>query len=274
MSQRLNEKTSLIFGGGMPAEEVGNGAAIAIRLAEHGAAVVVVDKDRQAALRTQKIIRQAGGRCDIVEADVCVEAQIKEAVQVALGVSGCIDVLVNNVGIVTLGGPEELDVDDWDLAFRINVRSAFLACKHVLPGMKAARRGSIIQISSVASMRWGGTPFCAYTATKAALNALSQSVAMQYAAHGIRCNTIRLGMIDTPLVRAQLASTDPRGIESLLASRNALCPTGAMGTPWDAADTALFLASDASRYINGTNLIVDGGLHNQVMAPARARQQN
>lgn len=271
MPTRLNEKTALIFGGGMPAEAVGNGAAIAIQVAQHGAAVVVVDKDLQAAARTRQVIRNAGGRCEIVEADVCVEAQIREAVQIALDVNGCIDVLVNNVGIVTLGGPEELDVDDWDQAFRINVRSAFLACKHVLPGMKAAGRGSIIQISSVASMRWGGTPFCAYTASKAALNALGQSVAMQYASHGIRSNNILLGLIDTPLVRQQLGTTDPRGIDSLLAARNALCPTGAMGTAWDAADAAVFLASDESRYINGTDLIVDGGLHNQVLATSRAR---
>jgi NAD(P)-dependent dehydrogenase (short-subunit alcohol dehydrogenase family) len=271
MSLRLNEKTALVFGGGMPVEAVGNGAAIAIRLAEHGAAVVVVDKDVQAAARTQQVIEAAGGRCVIVAADVCVEPQIKEAVQVALGVSGRIDVLVNNVGVVTLGGPEELDVDGWDLAFRINVRSAFLAFKHVLPGMKAAGRGSIVQVSSVASLRWGGTPFCAYTASKAALNALGQSVAMQYAAHGIRSNNILLGLIDTPLVRQQLGTTDPRGIDSLLAARNALCPTGAMGTAWDAADAAVFLASDDSRYINGTDLIVDGGLHNQVLATARAR---
>lgn len=269
MSLRLNEKTALIFGGGMPPEAVGNGAAIALRLAGHGATVIVADKDGEAAARTRHSIRQAGGRCEIVEADVCVEEQIRAAVQVAFALHGRIDVLVNNVGIVTLGGPEEVDVDDWDQAFRVNVRSAFLACKHVLPVMKAAGRGSIIHISSVASMRWGGTPFCAYTATKAALNALGQSVAMQYAPYGIRCNNILLGLIDTPLVRQQLGTTDPQGIDSLLAARNALCPTGAMGTAWDAGEAALFLASDESRYINGTDLVVDGGLHNQVLPPRR-----
>jgi NAD(P)-dependent dehydrogenase (short-subunit alcohol dehydrogenase family) len=267
MAQRLKSKTALIFGAGTSASGIGNGAAIAIRMAEQGALVIAADKDLQAVLRTQSYIQGTGGRCEVMMADVCEENQIREATRFALDINGRVDVLVNNVGIVTLGGPEDIDAEDWDRAFEINVRSAFLTCKHVLPGMREARGGAIVNVSSLASIRWGGTPFCAYTASKAALNAFGQSVAMQYAALGIRCNTILLGLIDSPLVREQLVTSDPAGIAHLLAARNAMCPTGAMGTPWDAAEAAVFLASDEARYINGVELVVDGGLRNQVAAP-------
>jgi NAD(P)-dependent dehydrogenase (short-subunit alcohol dehydrogenase family) len=267
MAQRLKSKTALIFGAGTSASGIGNGAAIAICIAEQGAVVIAADKDLQALVRTQRYIQERGGRCEVVVADVRDENQIREATRFALAINGRVDVLVNNVGIVTLGGPEDVDAEDWDRAFEINVRSAFLTCKHVLPGMRDAGGGAIVNVSSLASIRWGGTPFCAYTASKAALNAFGQSVAMQYAAHGIRCNTILLGLIDSPLVREQLAASDPAGIAHLLAARNAMCPTGAMGTPWDAAEAAVFLASEEARYINGAEIVVDGGLRNQVAAP-------
>lgn len=177
---------------------------------------------------------------------------------------GRIDVLVNNVGIVPLGGPIDLSEDDWDRAFAVNVRSAFLACKHVLPHMLTAGRGSIVNISSVASVRSPSTSYCAYAASKAAMNGFSHSVATQYAGRGIRSNVVLLGMIDTPLVREQLAASHPEGLEDLIESRNRVSPTGAMGTVWDAAAAALFLASDESSYVNGSELAVDAGLHKRI----------
>lgn len=265
----LHSKTALVFGAGSSEFGPGNGAAIAIRMAQAGALVFAVDKNGDAARRTQRLVQEQGGRCEVVEADVCVESDIRLAVDAAKAANDTVDILVNNVGVVTFGGPEELKVEDWDRAFAINTRSAFLAFKYVLPLMSAAGKGAIVQVSSVASVRAGGsTPFCAYTASKAALNALGMAVAMQYAAQGIRCNTILLGLMDTGLVRQQLAQAHPQGIDHLLMMRNATCPTGAMGTPWEAADAAVFLASDAARYINGTNIFVDGGLHNQVAAPS------
>lgn len=270
MSLLFENRTALVLGAGAAEAGPGNGAAIAIRLAEQGAVVFAADKDIEAARRTQRLAQQAGGRCEVIEADVCEEASVQNAVRAAQAVSGTIDILVNNVGVVMHGGPEELSVEDWDRSFALNTRSAFLALKHVLPLMGKAGRGAIVQVSSVAGARAGGTPFCAYSASKAALNALGMSVAMQYAARGIRCNNILLGMMDTALVRQQLAVAHPQGLEHLLATRNAVCPTGAMGTPWDAADAAVFLASDAARYINGADIFVDGGLHNQVSAPAAA----
>lgn len=266
MTLPLQSRTALVFGAGASEAGPGNGAAIAIRMAQQGAVVFAADKDLDAARRTQGLAQEVGGRCEVIEADVSVEASIRNAVQLVQAVNGNVDILVNNVGVVMLGGPEELTVEDWDRSFALNTRSAFLALKHVLPLMGKAGRGAIVQVSSVAGARAGGTAFCAYTASKAALNALGMSVAMQYAARGIRCNNILLGMMNTALVRQQLVAAHPQGAEHLLATRNAICPTGAMGTPWDAADAAAFLASDAARYLNGTDIFVDGGLHNQVSA--------
>ncbi|PVY56500.1 MULTISPECIES: SDR family NAD(P)-dependent oxidoreductase [unclassified Simplicispira] len=266
----LDSRTALVFGAGAAEVGPGNGAAIAIRMAAQGALVFAADKDIEAARRTQRLAQEAGGHCEAIEADVCKEASIQHAVQVAQAASDTIDILVNNVGVVMLGGPEEVSVEDWDRSFELNTRSAFLALKHVLPLMGKAGRGAIVQVSSVAGVRAGSPAYCAYTASKAALNALGMSVAMQYAARGIRCNNILLGMMDTALVRQQLVAAHPQGLEHLLATRNAVCPTGAMGSPWDAAEVAVFLASDAARYINGADIFVDGGLHNQVSAPVPA----
>ncbi len=267
MNFPLQGRTALVFGAGASQAGPGNGAAIAVRLAQHGAFVFAADRDVDAARRTQDLARSHGAQCEAVEADVCLESSVRAAVQRAGAHSANIDILVNNVGVVMHGGPEELSVDDWDRSFTLNTRSAFLAFKHVLPLMVAAGRGAIVQVSSVAGPRAGSVGMCAYNASKVALNALGTSVAMQYAARGIRCNNILLGMMDTDLVRQQLATAHPQGLEHLLKMRHATCPTGAMGSPWDAADAAAYLASDAARYINGTDIFVDGGLHNQVTAP-------
>ena len=266
---KLNDKIAIVFGAGMPGAGHGNGSAIATRLAREGARVIAVDMESAAADRTCAHITQAGGQCVTYQADVRHADQVSAAVEFAIRGFRQIDVLVNNVGIVAMGGPEELATEDWDNVFAVNVRSAFLTCKFVLPHMVARQRGVIVNVSSVASMRWSGTPYCAYFASKAALNALSRSVAMQYAGVGIRSNSIMLGLIDSPLVRDQLAKADALGVEHLIATRNSVCPTGAMGTPDDAAAAAAFLASDEAHYINGTEIVVDGGLHNQCFTPAK-----
>ncbi len=269
MTQDLQDRTALVFGAGASEAGPGNGAAIAIRLAQRGAVVFAADKDSDAARRTRQLAQEAGGRCEAIEADVCVEASVCAAVQRAQALNGNVDILVNNVGVVIHGGPEELSLKDWDRSFAMNTRSAFLALKHVLPLMAKAGRGAVVQVSSIASARAAGDAACAYHASKAALNALGMCVALQYAARGVRCNNILLGLMDTALVRQQLAVAHTQGLEHLLATRHATSPTGAMGTPWDAADAAAFLASDAARYINGTDIFVDGGLHNQVTAHVR-----
>lgn len=259
--RRLQDRVAVVVGAGSAGTGIGNGRAIAIEFARHGARVVAIDRSAQAAEQTRAMIAAEGGACIAYAADAADASQLGAAIASTVAEYGRIDILVNNVGIVPLGGPIELSEEAWDRAFAANAKSVFLGCKFALPHMLKQGRGAIVNISSMASIRSTTTAYCAYTASKAAMNAFSHSIAVQYAAKGIRSNVVLLGMIDTPLVREQLASTDPAGIESLIASRNRASPTGAMGTVWDAAHAALFLASDESSYVNGAELVVDAGMH-------------
>jgi NAD(P)-dependent dehydrogenase (short-subunit alcohol dehydrogenase family) len=150
----------------------------------------------------------------------------------------------------------------------INVDTVFLTAKHVLPTMLTNRRGAIVNVSSIAALRDVGYPFPAYMASKAAVNQVTVSLAIQYAAHGIRANAVAPGFMDTPMVRRQLHS-QADSIDDLLAARHAASPTGRMGTCWDVANAALFLASDEAKYINGVCLPVDGGLAMRCVWPER-----
>jgi NAD(P)-dependent dehydrogenase (short-subunit alcohol dehydrogenase family) len=143
----------------------------------------------------------------------------------------------------------------------VNVKSMFLACKRVVPLMRARGGGSIVNVSSIASIRWTGVPYASYGASKAAVNQLTQSVALEYAAVGVRCNVVIVGYMDTPTVYAgQTGSGDDEARTRLAAERTAACPLGFMGDAWDVARASLFLASDDSRYVTGSQLVVDGGL--------------
>ncbi len=172
---------------------------------------------------------------------------------------GQVDVLHNNVGIAALGGPVEVSEEDWDRVFRVNVKSVFLTAKYVLPHMERQGAGSIINVSSVGGIRDIGVPYIAYAASKAAVVQATQSIALQYAAKGIRCNVILPGLINTPHILGTMAGAY-EDLERMMAVRDAKSPTGKMGTAWDVAHAALFLASDESRYVNALQLVVDGGL--------------
>ena len=173
---------------------------------------------------------------------------------------GRIDVLHNNVGITALGGVVDESVESWERVLRVNLTSAFLLCKHVIPHMERDGGGAIVNVGSVGGLRYLGIDYASYAASKAALAQLTQSVALQYAARGIRANTILPGLIDTPMVAAQLAAAYPGSIEDALAARARQCPMGRMGDAWDVAHAALYLASDEARYVTGAELVVDGGL--------------
>jgi NAD(P)-dependent dehydrogenase (short-subunit alcohol dehydrogenase family) len=149
----------------------------------------------------------------------------------------------------------ELDLEAWDAAVRLNLTSAYLTARHVLPRMLEKGRGCIVNVSSTASIRDTGYTYPAYNATKAGVNQLTVSLALTYAANGIRSNAVLPGLIDTPLVSQQI-TTDANA----LAARHAASPTGRMGSPWDVANASVFLASDAAAYVNGVCLPVDGGL--------------
>lgn len=177
------------------------------------------------------------------------------AIEAATGQFGTLEILHNNVGVARTGSVLDLGLDAWDAAIRLNLTSAYLSIRHALPDILEAGRGSIVNVSSIASIRDTGYTYPVYNATKAALNQLTVSLALTYAARGIRANAVLPGLIDTPLVSNQITD-DP----DALAARHAASPTGRMGSPWDVAGASVFLASDAAAYINGVCLPVDGGL--------------
>ena len=162
---------------------------------------------------------------------------------------------------VYLGGPVEQSEEDWDRVVDVNLKSVFLTCKHVLPVMEKQGKGAIVNISSIASIRWLGVPYISYHASKAAINQLTQAVAMQYAKKGIRCNAVLPGLMNTPMVHAALPGYYSDGdADKMVAIRDAQCPTGKMGDAWDVAYASLFFASDEAKYVTGQCLAVDGGI--------------
>jgi NAD(P)-dependent dehydrogenase (short-subunit alcohol dehydrogenase family) len=218
----------------------------------------VVDRDGCAATRTVDAITAEGGAGLAVVADVTDGVEVAAAVAAAIGAYGRIDVVQNTVGTARLGGPEDLTLDEWRATLAVNLDSVFISAQATIPHL-LRRGGSIVNISSTASIRWTGYPYPAYAAAKAAVNQLTCSLALQYADRGIRVNAILAGLIDTPLVYRELA--DDHSAAEVHARRSALSPTGAMGSAYDVAHAALFLASDEAAYVTGTLLPVDGGLH-------------
>jgi NAD(P)-dependent dehydrogenase (short-subunit alcohol dehydrogenase family) len=262
----LAGKAAIVFGGGHggegPGGVVGIGFACALTFAAHGADVVVVDRDVEAAQRSVEAIAAAGGRSLAAVADMLDETQVARSVGVALEAFGRVDIVQNNVGRVQLGGPEELTFAEWRAAVAVNLDSVFLGAKATLAHL-VETRGSMVNVSSTGSIRWTGYPYSSYAASKAAVNQLTRSLALEYADRGVRVNAILPGLIDTPLVYRELSEGD--AASAVRAERAAHSPTGAMGTAQDVANAALFLACDESAYVTGTLLPVDGGLHVRVI---------
>lgn len=259
---RLDGKVAIVTGSGSIGPGWGNGKAIAVLFARQGATVVGVDSNPQAAAETQAIIEREGGASSTMTCDVTDAAQVGALVAACLERhGGRIDVLVNNVGRSEPGGPVELDEETWDAQMALNVKSAYLTCKAVLPVMeRQGGGGAVVNVSSVAGLRYVGKPQVAYAAGKAALMQLTRTTAVLYAAKGVRLNCVVPGLMNTPLVR-RLADKYAGGeYERFVAHRDAQVPTGRMGDGWDVAHAALFLASDEAKYITATELVVDGGL--------------
>lgn len=257
---RLAGRVALVFGAGSVGDGWGNGKAAAAAYARNGAKVVAVDRDIEAAEATCAVIRAEGNDAIAVAADVAVITDVQRAVQHAVSAYGTVDILHNNVGITSQGGPVETSEEVWDRVMTINVKGMFLTCKCVLPLMEAQGRGAIVNIGALGGVRWTGYAYCAYAASKGAVNSLTQSVALQYAAKGIRANCILPGVMDTPHIYQQISGFY-RNTDEMVVARNRMSPTGKMGDGWDIANAAVFLASDEARYINGVELLVDGGLH-------------
>jgi NAD(P)-dependent dehydrogenase (short-subunit alcohol dehydrogenase family) len=258
---RLADRVAIVVGAGStPGETVGNGRATAILFARAGASVLLVDRDADRAEETRAEIEAEGGTAAVEAADITREADCEGLVAACVERFGRVDVLHNNVGVGSLGGPVELPREQWQWVFDTNVTSMFLACKYVLPHMERQGRGAIINISSLAAIRHTPYPMLAYHASKAAVNAFTEAVALQYAGRGVRVNCIMPGLIDTPMAMVGLSAGLGISTQELRERRNASVPMGKMGSAWDVAHAALFLASEEARYITGVCLPVDGGL--------------
>ena len=261
---RLQDKVAIVVGAGQsPGEGLGNGRATVLRFAQEGAKVLAVDNNAASAEETVAMARQSGGlgECVAFQADVTREATLRAMVEAARLRFGRVDILHYNVG-VSLGGGDaplaEFTEDAFDRIAAINLRGAIMATKHALPVMRAQRAGVITMISSVAA--WEYYPYVGYKATKAAMVAFTQQVAIQNAEFGVRANVILPGLMDTPMAVDTRARVSGKSRAEVAAARDARVPLRRkMGTAWDVANAALFLASDEANFITGVALPVDGG---------------
>ncbi len=259
---QLTGKTALVIGAGTVGGGWGNGKACAVQFARQGARIVCCDLDANLAEETAALIREEGFEAVSVGGNAARSADVKAAVELALAQFGGLNLLVNNVGIVIGGGVVELSEDDWDKMLAVNLKSAFLSMKHAIPAMVAAGGGSIVNISSISSIRYLGKNYVAYYTTKAALNQLTKVTAAEYASRQVRVNAILPGLMDTPMARISAQKNfgaRPEDMDALWKKRVEKIPMGWMGDASDVARAAAFFASDDSRFITGQTLVVDGG---------------
>jgi len=261
MSGRLQDRIAIVTGAGCVGPGWGNGRATAVRFAEEGAKIFAVDRDLDSMTETIARVEKAGGEIVTHQCDVTGAASVEAMVKTCLDRFGRIDILVNNVGGSAHGGPVELSEDVWDAQVDSNLKSVFLTLKYVLPIMERQKRGAVVNVASTSGLRFTGSAQVGYAATKAGVIQLSRVVAVQYAAKGIRVNSVVPGQLHTPMVEARLAKQRAGGdVEALLKSRVARIPLGFMGDGQDTANAVLFLVSDEARFITGTEIVVDGGM--------------
>jgi NAD(P)-dependent dehydrogenase (short-subunit alcohol dehydrogenase family) len=254
---RVEGKVAIVTGAGStPGPGIGTGKATAVVLAREGANVLLVDLHPDRAEETAKMIANEGGKAEVFGADVTRAADCEAMVQAAVDAFGTVDILVNNIGLASVGTVVDTTEEAWDRAFDINLRTAFLASKHAVPVMAAKGAGAIVNVSSVSALRGDGT--VAYSAAKGGLSALTVDMAYSHGRQGIRVNAIAPGHITTPMVLSAYgagAKTD-----YLKTLRNEAGLLGTEGTGWDVAWAAAFLASDEARWITGVTLPVDSGV--------------
>ena len=256
----LDGKTAIVTGCGSEGEGWGNGRAIATLLARQGAKVIGTDLNYKAAKNTQDFILKENNKCEIHEVNMSNKKDVESFFKNVTNQHQKINILVNNVGRSEPGDPEVMDYDVWREQFSTNLDTAFFAIKQIIPTMKKIGGGSIVNISSVAGMRYVGKPQVGYSASKAALMQMTKTTAIIHAENKIRLNCVVPGLMHTPLVE-RLANKYADGkYEEFVKTRNNQVPMKKMGSSFDVANAVLFLASDEAKYITGTEIVVDGGL--------------
>jgi len=268
---RLEGKAALVTGAGQtPGAHIGNGRATALLFAREGARVGVLDRERSVAEETARQIESEGGTAAVLVADVSVEQDCRDAVSGCMQQLGGLDIVHHNVGIA-LGDAwaEGIELERWERIMRVNAGGALMMAKAALPVLRERGGGAITNVSSIAALVAGTSPMsnppAAYKMSKAAMDALTLSLAQAYAEHAIRVNAILPGLIDTPMGVDAVAQALGISREEYAERRNRSVPLkGGMGSAWDVAHAALFLASDEARFITGVLLAVDGGQSTRV----------
>ena len=260
LQKRLEGKVAIIVGAGQqPGETPGNGKATAIRFAQEGATLLLVDINEAWVNDTFEAVKDFGGQVSVLITDITQEENCKALARTAIERYGRIDILHYNVGR-SKGDRKtvDMDVQMWDEIMAMNLRGMFMTCKAVLPQMIAQKSGSIINISSTSS--FAARPTITYKTSKGAVNTMTQHIAMENAPYGVRANAILPGLIDTPMAIERRAAERGVSRDVIRGEREVLVPMKRMGSAWDVANAAVFLASDEANYITGALIPVDGGL--------------
>jgi len=258
MSRMQGKKAIIVGAGQTPGDTIGNGRAMAVLFAREGAEVFCVDRELDRAQATVDEIESAGGKASAFQADVRESADCVALVAEGAARMGRVDILVNNVGTGRGDGPPHaVDEDAYDFIMDINLKSAVMTTRAVLPIMREQRSGVVLSISSLAAL--AGNDKIAYEVSKAGMIRHIQAVATGNAKYGVRANVILPGLMDTPMAIVGISTAKGMDPDELRAIRNKRVPLGAMGTGWDTAYAALFLCSDEAKFITGVTLPVDGG---------------
>lgn len=264
MNRRFEGRTAIVCGAGASAGGTSIGMATAVTLARQGARIFGVDRDLALAEATADAVRAGGGEIRLHQCDVTKPAAVAGMAEACRAAFGRIDILFNNVGVFLTGGPLDTTDEDFDRVMSINLKAMFLTTRAVLPAMLEQGSGAIVNNASICAIRYQ-MPSAIYSISKAGVLQLTQNVGVQYASRGIRCNAVLPGNIVTDRLTTRLKQAFGDDHVKHVDAWAEQVPSGEPGSPWDVANAVAFLASDEARYINATELVVDGGLSASVV---------